>query len=86
MNTLFLFLSSRVTVFGDGVFLWLVLREELEAPLAVHLLAAEQREAPVEEEVELLDTGLEGLGGHEMSQLVDENQNGKGEEKLQYLY
>ena len=61
-----LFLPVRVPVFRDGVFLRLVGREELEAPLSVHLLATEDGEAPVEEEIELLDTGLEGFGGQEV--------------------
>ena len=71
-----LFLSRRILVFGGGVFLGHIRREELEAPLAVHLLATENRESPIEKEIELLDTGLEGLGRQEMAQFMDENQDG----------
>jgi hypothetical protein len=81
-----LLLSGCIPIFGDSIFLWHILREELEAPLAVHLLATEEGETPVEEEIELLDTGLESLGGKKMAQLMDKNQNGKGKEKLEYLY
>jgi hypothetical protein len=77
-----LLLSGCIPIFGDSIFLWHILREELEAPLAVHLLATEKRKAPVEEKIELLDTGLKGLGSKEMSQFVDKDQNGKGKEKL----
>ena len=82
----FLFLSGGVTILDGRVLLRHIRREKLEAPLAVHLLAAEKRKAPIEEEVELLDTGLESLGSKEMAQFVDENQDGKRKKELQYLY
>jgi DNA-binding response OmpR family regulator len=77
-----LLLSGCIPIFGDSIFLWHILREELEAPLAVHLFATEKRKAPVEKEVEFLNTGLESLGGKKMAQFVDENQDRKGKKKL----
>ena len=60
-----------------GPLVVLVLRQELNVPLAVELLKSHQTDPWVEEQIELLHTHMENLGKREMSQLVNQHEKGQ---------
>ena len=60
-------------------------REELAVPLPAEALALEERTFRVEEEVELLDAGLEQLGESIVTELVEKHEQGEGQDNLDDL-
>ena len=58
-------------------------RNPADAVLGLSLAELEQREPRVEEQVELFDPRLENPGEQEMSELVDDDQQGKAENELE---
>ena len=63
-----------------------VLGKKLEPQFAVDLLALYDGKLGIEKEVEFVYPGLEELGECEVSQLMDKDQEGEGQDYLDYLY
>lgn len=55
-------------------------------PLSVKLFGLNNRELPIEKDIEPVDTGAKKFGKKEVSQLVGDNQEGKADKKYQCFH
>ena len=62
-------------MFMGDIFLRLIFAEEFETPFPIYLLTSEDRELPIEEHVEFLNSNPEDSLCYKMSELMYDNKD-----------